>query len=143
MVLLLVTCLRSHFIATAQGSAGIVWKNEQLKDEKNIGDDASDDQGETELIEDRLHSQIRAVCDGESYHANVDPQQSGCHEQLGPSVIFNAAHMLRDCLMYSVHQFCSFVHTRSYAALRAADLDWIVGPGYSLGRVQILCFIQS
>ena len=22
--------------------------------------------------------------------------------------------------------------TRSYAALRAADLDWIVGPGYSL-----------
>ena len=26
-----------------------------------------------------------------------------------------------------------FVNTRSYAALRAADLDWIVGPGYSLG----------
>ena len=25
--------------------------------------------------------------------------------------------------------------TRSYAALRAADLDWIIGPGYSLGRV--------
>ena len=23
--------------------------------------------------------------------------------------------------------------TRSYAALRAADLDWIVGPEYSLG----------
>ena len=94
-LLLLVTCLRSHFIATARVSAGIVWKNEQLKDEKSIGDDASDDHGETELIEDRLHSQIRAVCDGESYHANVDPQQSGCHEQLGPSVIFNAAHMLK------------------------------------------------
>ena len=29
----------------------------------------------------------------------------------------------------------SFLTTRSYAALRAADLDWIVGPGYSLGRV--------
>ena len=28
-----------------------------------------------------------------------------------------------------------FWNTRSYAALRAADLDWIVGPGYSLGRV--------
>ena len=28
-----------------------------------------------------------------------------------------------------------FFRTRSYAALRAADLDWIVGPGYSLGRV--------
>ena len=26
-----------------------------------------------------------------------------------------------------------FILTRSYAALRAADLDWIVGPGYSLG----------
>ena len=23
--------------------------------------------------------------------------------------------------------------TRAYAALRAADLEWIVGPGYSLG----------
>ena len=26
-----------------------------------------------------------------------------------------------------------FGFTRSYAALRAADLEWIVGPGYSLG----------
>ena len=26
-----------------------------------------------------------------------------------------------------------FSETRSYAALRAADLDWIIGPGYSLG----------
>ena len=26
------------------------------------------------------------------------------------------------------------MNTRSYAALRAADLDWIVGPGYSSGR---------
>ena len=28
-----------------------------------------------------------------------------------------------------------FEMTRSYATLRAADLDWIVWPGYSLGRV--------
>ena len=28
-----------------------------------------------------------------------------------------------------------FSNTRSYAALRAADLDWIVGPGYSLRQV--------
>ena len=28
----------------------------------------------------------------------------------------------------------SICGTRSYAALRAADLDWIVGPGYSSGR---------
>ena len=26
---------------------------------------------------------------------------------------------------------------RSYAALRAADLDWIVGPGYSLGHKNV------
>ena len=26
-----------------------------------------------------------------------------------------------------------FFRTRSYAALQAADLDWIIGPGYSLG----------
>ena len=26
-----------------------------------------------------------------------------------------------------------FTNTRSYAALRAADLDWIIGPGYSSG----------
>ena len=29
--------------------------------------------------------------------------------------------------------FMSFSYTRSYAALRAADLDWIVGPGYNSG----------
>ena len=32
-------------------------------------------------------------------------------------------------------KLCLFNATRSYAALRAADLDWIVRPGYSLGRV--------
>ena len=30
-----------------------------------------------------------------------------------------------------IHSF--FFKTRSYAALRAADLEWIVGQGYSLG----------
>ena len=29
---------------------------------------------------------------------------------------------------------CQFITTRSYAALRAADLDWIVRPGYSWGK---------
>ena len=34
----------------------------------------------------------------------------------------------------SIYQTLSAISaTRSYAALRAADLDWIVGPGYSLG----------
>ena len=34
---------------------------------------------------------------------------------------------LRFCRVY----FVLFDKTRSYAALRAADLDWIVGPGIS------------
>ena len=37
------------------------------------------------------------------------------------------------CFLVMLWFICLF--TRSYAALRAADLDWIVGPGYSLGRV--------
>ena len=41
----------------------------------------------------------------------------------------------RLCIAYGCLCFVFFVWTRSYAALRAADLDWIVGPGYSLGRV--------
>ena len=32
-----------------------------------------------------------------------------------------------------VSVFYHFIFTRSYAALRAADLDWIVGPGYRAG----------
>ena len=30
-------------------------------------------------------------------------------------------------------KYKGIIKTRSYAALRAADLDWIVGPEYSLG----------
>ena len=32
-----------------------------------------------------------------------------------------------------------FFRTRSYAALRAADLDWIIGPEYSPGRYILGC----
>ena len=35
----------------------------------------------------------------------------------------------------NIEYYLLFNITRSYAALRAADLDWIVGPGYSLGWV--------
>ena len=31
------------------------------------------------------------------------------------------------------------IGTRSYAALRAADLGWIVGPGYNLGGYILGC----
>ena len=64
---------------------------------------------------------------------------------------FSTAHPVNNILFGIVHQKDNLVlHwqnciiknldstiylTRSYAALRAADLDWIVGPGYSLGRV--------
>ena len=33
----------------------------------------------------------------------------------------------------AVGVFVSLYFTRSYAALRAADLDWIIRPGYSSG----------
>ena len=45
--------------------------------------------------------------------------------------VWNAAHALH--MMCLVLIFHSFESTRSCAALRAADLDWIVGPEYSLG----------
>ena len=35
--------------------------------------------------------------------------------------------------------YLSFEHTRSYAALRAANLDWILKPGYSLGGYILGC----
>ena len=37
-------------------------------------------------------------------------------------------------VIMGLHCLCALiVNTRSYAALQAADLEWIVGPGYSLG----------
>ena len=44
-----------------------------------------------------------------------------------------AAGSFHQEMLASNYLICFFVSTRSYAALRAADLDWIVGPGYSLG----------
>merc|ERR1711978_131248 len=41
--------------------------------------------------------------------------------------------ILSNCRFFSVSEVIITI-TRSYAALRAADLNWIVGPGYSLGR---------
>ena len=40
------------------------------------------------------------------------------------------------------HHNLTFAYTRSCAALRAADLDWIDGPGYSLGREHSLFVFQ-
>ena len=36
-------------------------------------------------------------------------------------------------LLWNLFPFFTIMRTRSYAALRAADLDWIIMPGYSLG----------
>ena len=50
--------------------------------------------------------------------------------------IFMCSVRTENLLLYLCISLCLIVFcTRSYAALRAADLDWIVGPGYSLGRV--------
>ena len=48
-----------------------------------------------------------------------------------------AEHVRGDCVDAAVLErqlgFVNICFTRSYAALRAADLDWIIGPGYSSG----------
>ena len=54
--------------------------------------------------------------------------------------MFRAVPIFRDTLHHRMFITMTtiiiiIIITRSYAALRAADLDWIVGPGYSLGRV--------
>ena len=38
------------------------------------------------------------------------------------------------CIVIITNFVILFITTRSYAALRAADLDWIVRPGYGSGR---------
>ena len=47
-----------------------------------------------------------------------------------PLIILTALFARNNLINYYINYFDI---TRSYAALRAADLDWIVGPGYSLG----------
>ena len=48
--------------------------------------------------------------------------------------IFMCSVRTENLLLYLCISLCLIVFcTRSYAALRAADLDWIIGPGYSSG----------
>ena len=42
-------------------------------------------------------------------------------------------------MMVMVMTMLTIIRTRSHAALRAADLDWIVGPGYSSGGYILGC----
>ena len=54
---------------------------------------------------------------------------------LGGETARGLDYLEQDSSLVIETDLCLFSSTRSYAALRAADLDWIVGPGYSLGRV--------
>ena len=54
----------------------------------------------------------------------------GLQEQ---EVIFSLTKLHNTVLNTAFFAVISFNTTRSCAALRAADLDWIVGPEYSLG----------
>ena len=54
---------------------------------------------------------------------------------LGGKTAQGLDYLEQDSSLIIETDLCLFSSTRSYAALRAADLDWIVGPGYSLGRV--------
>ena len=66
----------------------------------------------------RLGEDRDALSRGETHEC-----QAGCC-----SKTFGEEDKLGDCMVVLL-----IIITRSYAALRAADLDWIVGPGYSPG----------
>ena len=51
----------------------------------------------------------------------------------------NILGFLFDIDQYFWPQKLPFIGTMSYAVLRAADLDWIVRPGYSLGGYTLGC----
>ena len=52
-----------------------------------------------------------------------------------PPVVQRIRLLIGNCLKVKVvfKVYCLIIATRSYAALRAADLNWIVGPGYNAG----------
>ena len=54
----------------------------------------------------------------------------GVHDRFGSCV----TPVVLVIILKELNEICHlFIITRSYAALRAADLDWIVGLDYSLG----------
>ena len=65
-----------------------------------------------------------------------------CLHARAPPVFESLCHKINDQLGNISKQFHSVVdvtYTTSYATLRAADLDWIVGPGYSSGGYILGC----
>ena len=67
----------------------------------------------------------------------VSPLKSPSFGQIGP-ILADLQQFAKSSVggfSFIYFSLLLFFLTRSYAALRAADLDWIVGPGYSLGRV--------
>ena len=67
----------------------------------------------------------------------VPPLKSPSFGQIGPILadLQQFAKSFVGGFSFIYFSLLLFFLTRSYAALRAADLDWIVGPGYSLRRV--------
>ena len=58
---------------------------------------------------------------------------NGSEELLMPSAEYVMAFKwIIDGILLPAVGAVGIIGTRSYAALRAADLDWIVGPGYNL-----------
>ena len=64
------------------------------------------------------------------YHAPLHHVAYSCHGRFS-GLLRSAKHVVRADLAKMWMKV--FIRTRFCAALRAADLDWIIGPGYSLG----------
>ena len=58
----------------------------------------------------------------------IDSRLHKIHSALTHDIKYRQLHSIT---LYTIK------NTRPYAALRAADLGWIVGPGYSLGHKNI------
>ena len=60
-------------------------------------------------------------------------------KHLVPNWAWSMVKFLWRCLLFSAMRYRCFLDTRSCAALWAADLDWIVGPGCSAGGYFLGC----
>ena len=60
--------------------------------------------------------------------------EKSCQESIfDPFQLQQKTYLYYRYLLVHFNTISTFDTTRSYAALRAADLDWIIGPGYSSG----------
>ena len=82
------------------------------------------EQGILEVFQQHYYSWDEKVGVGDIIEKIIDCRYIG---------IFSSYRQIIDIEKKRFWNYQKIINTRSYAALRAADLDWIVGPGYSPG----------